>query len=211
MRTFELFVVLPTLLGISLLLAREQKDLGQLKPFELAVWIGIIAVVELLPVPVWRGVQIGMGFPLLMAVAFLYQPPEAALAALLGTSDLREFRRQLTVLRALFNRCQVSIAVLAASAVFHSLISIRTSSAFPLVAAAMLAAIVDYLVNNGLVAVYLSIKYAMSPTKVIRQLRIGPFAEYIISYLGLAVFGLILAKLFPEVSFWVVLGYVPPL
>lgn len=202
---------MPILLGIVLLVTRDLDDFEQSDVVHLTAWVLIIGLVELLPVPMWRGVQIGMGFPLLMAVAFLHQPPAAALVALLGTSDPREFKREVSPLRALFNRCQVALSVYAASAVFHSMASIETSRILLLVVAAMLAAVVDYIVNYGLVAAYLSIQHAMSPTRVIRQLRIGPFAEYIISYLGLAVFGLILAKLFPEVRFWVVLGYVPPL
>lgn len=210
--TFEVLIVLPTLVGIGVLLAQEQEDFGRSLLVKLAVWIGVIGLVELLPVPVWRGVQIGMGFPLLMTVGFLYLPPAAALVALLGTSDPREFRREVTPLRALFNRCQVALSVFAASTVFHSLASIDKSPTIVLVAAAMLAATVDYVVNTGLVAAGASIQYGMSPTKVIRQLRIGRFSEYVISYLGLAVFGLVLARLFDiGGNFWVVPGYVLPL
>jgi signal transduction histidine kinase len=75
----------------------------------------------------------------------------------------------------------------------------------------MLAAIVDYVVNYGLVTIAASIHYRLSPQRVIRQLRIGNPTEFLISYLGLAVFGLILAKLFLDVSFWVVPGYALPL
>ena len=211
--TFEVLVVVPTLAGIGILLAQESQDFGQLRLIELAVWIGIIALVELLPVPVWRGVQIGMGFPLLMTVGFLYLPPEAALVALLGESDPRELKREVTPLRALFNRCQVALSVFAASAVFHSQAAIEVSPTVVLIVAAMLAAIVDYLVNSGLVTIGASIHYRMYPTEVIRQLRIGNPAEFVVSYLGLAVFGLVLARLFKidGVGFWVVPGYVLPL
>jgi signal transduction histidine kinase len=77
----------------------------------------------------------------------------------------------------------------------------------------MLAAIVDYAVNNGLVAVWLGIQYKMLPTRAIRQLRIGSRIEFLVSYLGLGAFGLVLAKLFvlDGVKFWVVPGYVAPL
>ena len=40
----------------------------------LAVWAIVIGLVELLPVPAWRGLTISVGFPLMMVVAFLYQP-----------------------------------------------------------------------------------------------------------------------------------------
>ena len=212
-RSFELLVILPTLSAIAILLVREPKDLPGNKIVELAVWVLIVGLVELLPVPVWRGTHISLGVPLLMTVGFLYPPPAAALVALIGTSDPRELRHEVSALRALFNRCQVAISVLAASAVFHSMATIGTSQTVVLVAAAALAAIVDYLVNTSLVAVGASIQYGMSPLNVIRRLRIGSPTEFLISYLGLAVFGLFLAKLFAidGVSFWVIPGYVLPL
>ena len=149
-RSFELLVILPTLSSIALLLVREPDDLNEIA--ELTVWVLVIGLVELLPVPVWRGTHISLGVPLLMTVGFLYQPPAAALVALIGTSDPRELRHEVSALRALFNRCQVAVSVLAASAVFHSLAEIHTSPTLVLVAAAALAAIVDYLVNTSLVA-----------------------------------------------------------
>src|SRR6266508_6071558 len=170
-RSFELLVILPTLSAISILLVREPHDLDRI--VELTVWVLIAALVELLPVPAWRGTHLSLGVPLLMTVGFLYQPPAAALVALIGSSDPRELRHEVSALRALFNRCQVAVSVLAASAVFHSLAGIHTSPTLFLVAAAALAAIVDYLVNTSLVAIGASIQYGMSPLNVIRRLRIG--------------------------------------
>ncbi len=75
----------------------------------------------------------------------------------------------------------------------------------------MLAAMVDYIVNWSLVALAASIHYGMRPMSVIREMRVGAGREFLVSYLGLAVFGLIVAKLFLDVQFWVVPGYVAPL
>jgi signal transduction histidine kinase len=210
-RSFELLVILPTLSSIAILLVHEPDDLNRMP--ELIVWVLVVGLVELLPVPVWRGTHISLGVPLLMTVGFLYPPPAAALVALIGTSDPRELRHEVSALRALFNRCQVAVSVLAASAVFHSLADIDKTPTLFLVAAAALAAIVDYLVNTSLVAVGASIQYGMSLLSVIRRLRIGNPTEFLISYLGLAIFGLFLAKLFAidGVKFWVVPGYVLPL
>ena len=79
-RSFELLVILPTLSAIAILLVREPKDLPGNKIVELAVWVLIVGLVELLPVPVWRGTHISLGVPLLMTVGFLYPPPAAALS-----------------------------------------------------------------------------------------------------------------------------------
>jgi signal transduction histidine kinase len=154
-----------------------------------------------------------MGFPLLMVVAFLYDPALAAAAAFLAASDPREYRREVGPLRALFNRCQVALAVGAASAIFHSLVSIESNNAFLLLGAASLAAVADYVVNATLVCLAASIHYRMDPFRVIRQLRVGRLSEFVISYLGLAVFGVILAKVYDAegIGFYAVPVFVLPL
>ena len=208
---FELAVSLPTLLGLVFAVTREGAAAveGDLAP--LLGWIITIALVELIPVPMWRGTTISMGFPLLMVVAFLYEPPAAAAAAFLAASDPREIRREVGLLRALFNRSQVALAVGASSAVFHALASVSSSPPLDLLAAAALAAVVDYMVNSTLVCLAASIHFWMSPLRVIRQLRVGRLSEFVVSYLGLAVFGLFLATVFLEVGWFAVPVFVLPL
>jgi len=176
-------------------------------------WVILVAVVEALPVPAWHGLQISVGFPLLMVVGFVYAPPAAALCAFLGASDPREYRGKVSVLRALFNRSQVALSVLAASAVFHAIADLDTSSPARLLLAALLAAVVDYLVNSGIITIVVSIDARIPPQRVIRELKIGRLSEFLISYLGLAFFGLFLAKVvtMEDVGFWPVPVFVIPL
>jgi signal transduction histidine kinase len=200
-------VIAPTLLGAAWLVAR---DPGALKP-SLLLWAGIVAMVELLPVPAWRGLPLSVGFPILIAVGFVYVDPiAAALTALVGSLDPREFRGEVSVLRALFNRSQIALSVFAASAFFHLIASIK-SPPLILFAAAMLAAIVDYAVNTTLVTVGASIMYRMPPSRVFRELRIGSLSEFFVSYLGLALLGLILAVFFDLFEFWAVPVFLLPL
>jgi signal transduction histidine kinase len=212
LQAFEALVIAPTLTLIAVSLVRSDTALAGNAPVELAVWVLIIGLVELIPVPMWRGTHISMGFPLLMVVAFLYEPPAAALAALLAASDPRELKHEVGFLRALFNRCQVALSVFAASAVFHALVDIQDSQVAGLFLAAALASVVDYLVNATFVCFAASIYYRMPPLRVIRQLKVGRLSEFVISYLGLAVFGLILAKFFiiEGVGFWSVPIFVLP-
>jgi len=176
-------------------------------------WVILVAVVEALPVPAWHGLQISVGFPLLMVVGFVYAPPAAALCAFLGASDPREYRGKVSLLRALFNRSQVALSVLAASAVFHAIADLDTSSPARLLLAALLAAVVDYLVNSGIITIVVSIDARIPPQRVIRELKIGRLSEFLISYLGLAFFGLFLAKVvtMEDVGFWPVPVFVIPL
>src|SRR5918999_522471 len=182
MAIFELAVIIPTLGGVAYLLALE----SSLPVGQLVIWTVVVAVVELLPVTLWRGMQMSMAFPLLLAVAFLYSPPAAAGVAFLGSFDLRELRGGTTPLRALFNRAQVAISVLAAGWVFHLLASVESPPTI-LIPAALLAAALDYLVNMTLVSAGGVILYRLRPVEMIQKLRIGSLSEFLISYLGLGV------------------------
>lgn len=201
--------MVPTLGAVAFLLIRDPSVLST----DLIPWVLLIAIVEALPVPAWHGLQISVGFPLLMVVGFVYDPAAAALCAFLGALDPREYRRQVSFLRALFNRSQVTLSVLAASAVFHSLARLNSSPPVRLLLAALLAAVVDYFVNSGVITVVVSLDARMPPQRVIRELRIGRLSEFLVSYVGLAFFGLFLAKVvtIQGVGFWPVPVFVIPL
>ncbi len=206
LRFFELAVAVPTVGLIGFLVAREAR-------FDawLLLWAVTVALVEVLPVPAWHGLQVSVGFPLLMVVAFVYPPGPAGLVAFLGASDPREFRRDVSFLRAIFNRSQVALSVLAASATFHSLADLRGTSTLILIVAALLAAVVDYIINSSVVTVAVTVHSGLAPARVMRELRIGRLSEFLISYLGLAFFGLFLAKFYLEMGFWTVPIFVIPL
>lgn len=204
---FGLLVVVPTVSGIGFLVWQDRAGLSPI----LLAWIALVAAVELLPVPTWRNVQVSLGFPLLIAVGLTYPPGVAALVALLGSLDPREWKGEVSPLRALFNRCQVALAVLAASAVFHEFSNIQDSIGV-VIPAALLATMVDYVINLGLVTGAVSLAYRVRPTVVVREL-LGRGQEFLISYVGLGLVGTVLAKLYsiPSVGFWSVLTVLAPL
>ena len=78
---FELGIVLPTLVG-----GRDPCSCAALRCFNdgLLIWIVLVAVTDLLPVPAWRGLQVSLAFPLLMMVGILYWPAAAGVVAFLG-------------------------------------------------------------------------------------------------------------------------------
>jgi signal transduction histidine kinase len=204
---FELGIVLPTLVGGVFLAVRDPTVFK----LELLIWAVLVAGTDLLPVPAWRGLQVSLAFPLLMMVGILYSPAAAGAAALLGTTDPREFRREVSFLHAIFNRCQVTLSVVAASAVYHALAGRGLNSGFRGVVAAMLAAVADYLINTGIVTLYVAIKTGLAPWAVMKELRIGRLSEFLVSYMGLAFLGLALAVLFDQVQFWVLPAVFAPL
>jgi signal transduction histidine kinase len=176
---------------------------------DVSFWVVVIGVVELLHVQVWKSIQVSMGVPLLMATAFLYPPEIAGLIGLLSSSDPREWRHEVTLSRALFNRSQVALSVFLASAAFH----VFDGSVNTLPGAlrgAPAAVLVDFLVNTTLVSVLISLLQKTSVREVRRRLRIGSAQEFLISYMGLGLLGVLLARLF-EQGWWAVAVFVLPL
>jgi signal transduction histidine kinase len=178
-------------------------------------WALLVAAVELLPVPTWRGLTLSVGFPLLMMIAILYPPNAAGVVAFLGASDPRETKREVALSTALFNRSQVALSVLAAGLVFHQFqtpfVPLEDSFAWVLVMAAALAAIADYVVNAGLVATFMSIKLRVPFDKMLKQFTIGSGREFLVSYLGLGALGLTLAVFYQKVGLWMLPAVVAPL
>jgi signal transduction histidine kinase len=209
-------VILPTLVLGAVLIATHPEDFQAL----LFLWALAVALVELVPVPAWRGIHLSLAFPLLMALAFVYSPIAAATTAFVGSADPREFRREVTLLRAVFNRAQVALSVFAASAVFHSIAGggsapredvIQTPLGILLVAAT-LAALADYLVNSTMVTLFTSLRVGLPPFQVLRELRIGSPSEFLLSYVGLGFLGLTMAKFaVDKVGLWALPAFLAPL
>lgn len=211
-RILELATVIPTLGLIGGHLVMDDfahfREPGHVADF--FFWLFLVTVVEFFPVPAWRSAHVSIGFPLLMAVAFLDPPHVAATVALIGSSDPRELRGEVTLLRALFNRSQIALSVYAASAAFH-LLGDAAAPWQTLFGAALLAVLVDYIVNSSLVSLAGSLIYAVSFREVLRKLRIGSPLEFLVSYMGLGVLGAMLARLHVEVGAWAVVTFVMPL
>lgn len=212
-RMFELIVFVPTVLLVlgSLFLGEH----GYLSDRALVIgavfWTVVIAVVELLPIPIWRSLQVGPGFPLFTAAAFIHPAALAAVIAFLGASDPREFKGQVRPLRALFNRAQLALSVFCASAAFHALGGTTADWVPELIFAAPAAVLAFHIVNIILVGIALGLTYDRPVQEVLRHLKIGNAFEYFVSYLGLGLLGVLLARLYINVGWWAVAAFVMPL
>jgi signal transduction histidine kinase len=204
---FEVAIVLPTLALIAGLIVTSDE------PFTATVllWSILIGLIELMPVPAWRGLTISVGFPVLIMIAILYPPGTAGLVTLLGMTDPRELRREMPLAASLFNRAQVALSVVAASVVFRSTGDLETSATWVLLASASAAAVADYLVNASLVTVYMTVRSGIPPARVIRELRIGNIRDFLVSYLGLGILGLALAKFYHAAGVWALPPCLAPL
>lgn len=204
----ELAVVVPTLAWFAWAISRTGEV--TIPPWAFLFFIAAVMVVDLIPVPVWGGMQLSLSFPILIGVAMLFPPAVAGLIALLGSVDPREFRREVGPMRAIWNRTQMAVAIIASSAVFHSLASL-SSDWWRLIPAAALATICAYVANVLLVATHGSFTYRMPIPKVLTKMHGTRPYEFILSYLGLGLFGLAIAQFFRVDGPWSVVVFLAPL
>src|SRR4029079_9752304 len=204
---YALLVAVPTILFTVVRMAQTPEQFNR----EVVIWVVLVAIAELMPVPAWRRINVSLGFPLLMAVGILYAPAWAAGIALVGSVDPAEFRHETTFMKAVFNRSQVALAVLLASATFHALADVHVDPVWWVVVATLVASLVDYVTNLSLVVVATGLMYERSIVALARQfLRIN---EFLVSYAGLSVMGAVLAELSLDtrVGLWAVLVVIAPL
>ena len=149
LRLYELAVAAPLLAWIVL---EATTDHRMLSPAMLA-WAAAIAVVDLLPLPISADKHFSLSFPLQLSTALLYSPWVATAIAFLGTTDRREMRREITILKGLFIRAQIAVSVAAEAYVFHG-ISTLHSHWWTLGAAVLLATLVGYGTNVLLVGCF---------------------------------------------------------
>jgi signal transduction histidine kinase len=182
------------------------------KVIELLFWTLVIAVVELLPVSVSKTLQLSLSYPILLAAAILYEPAVVGAIALVGSFDSRELRRELPLLTALFNRCQIAFSALTAGVVFHAFASVRSPLSV-LLPSVILASASAYAVNVVLVAIYMRLVYTQPLRSVISQLRLGAASQFLLNHLGLGLIGVVIARLYTYsgVGIWSVVAFVLPL
>jgi signal transduction histidine kinase len=179
-------------------------------PFDLIFFTFAVATVSLLPVPVSRVLQLTLSFPIQLGVAILYDPVVAAAVAFVGSFDSRELKREISPLKALFNRSQIAVSMLAGSAVFHSFASIDSRPGL-LITAALAGTAANYCVNVTLVALAMRLLYGMPLPSVLGQLRFGALREFLLNYLGLGLVGVVIARLYEGVGILSVAAFVLPL
>ena len=204
---FEASICLPVLFFIIAAAVREPAIFTD---WELLAWILAIAMVDLLPVPTQVEESFSLSFPLELAVAILYPAPIAAAVALLGSSDIREVRGGVSFRLALWNRAQVAAAVVVESFLFHQVATL-SSRWYVLGFAVLLAAVAGYGTNMLLVAVHVHLKLDHKLRAVIVEMHSGVFGEFILSYMGLALFSVLVALSFKALGPWAIVVFMAPL
>jgi signal transduction histidine kinase len=205
--TYQVVVIVPTIVYLAISLARDPAEVQQAS---VLLFLVSVAVVDLIPVPGWGGLQLSLSFPLLLGVAIVFEPPVATLIAFLGSVDPREFRREVGPLKALFNRSQMALSVLAASLLF-GLVADLSSPWQRMLLGIMLAATAAYAINAGLVARLEAFARGLSVRQVLIRMHGSAPYEFLLSYIGLGLFGAVIAEFYDSDGFWSVIVFLGPL
>jgi signal transduction histidine kinase len=165
------------------------------------IWILIAAGVGLVPVKSGYGLAFSIDIPLLLASAFVFSPFTAGAIALAGACDVREIRRTTSLTSAAFNRAQIALCVMTASAVFHGINGPGGSRSTEILAA-VLALAVDVALNYVLVVASYVLRQPTSLTDVLRQMKLGSTPGFVISYLCLGVMSVLFAESYLHLGVW---------
>ena len=206
-RAFELLVVLPLFAWLAIEFTRHPGEISDLLLLE---WVVAIAITDLLPIPTTVGLPFSLSFPLQLSVALIYQPAVAGAVVFLGSTDSREFHRDVAIPTALFNRAQMAWSVVLESFVFHHIASLDAPW-YILGPAVLASGVIGYALNALLVAIHVRISTGQPILAVLREMHVGVFGEFIASYMGLALFSVVVATTFVKIGPWSIAVFIAPL
>jgi signal transduction histidine kinase len=171
---------------------------------ELLFWAALIVAVNFLPLNLGE-ITVTLDMSILVAVSLLYQPPVAVLIGVVAAIDVRELEGRVSLLRAVFNRAQIGLSVLAASVVFHSFAE-SVQSEHRVVLGTVIAVLTFHVTNLTLVIIHTRLR-----TRTWHRLSVGGPVQFLITYLGYGALGLVLARLFTDVGAWSVVILLIPI
>jgi signal transduction histidine kinase len=200
-------------LGALLILGMASSLDGQSLPTtigELFLWIALVGSASLVPLTSQAGPALVMDLPILLGAGFVFGPVFAGFVGLIGCVDIRELRREVSISRALLNRAQISLSVMAATLVFQGLrghLGVWPWAAF----AGLLALVADCAVNYTLVAIATSLMSKRPARNVLREMSFGSLGTFILAYFCFGFLGVLLAETYARLGFAGVAGFVAPI
>jgi signal transduction histidine kinase len=195
------------LLGMGVALVGEQLLAHS---WEIALWTIAVAVVGVAAVQLSGGAQLGLDMPLLLAAGYVLGPFAAGLVAFAGYIDLREFRRRIPLERALFNRAQTSLSVMAATAAFSVVWDMGPTWPMAMLGA-MMALCVDVSLNVAMVAGVMALHEHAPPRDALSRLRLGSLADFVGTYACFGLLSLVLAEVYRSAGAWSLVTCILPL
>lgn len=169
---------------------------------ELFFWFAACVSSNLLPAPVTRDVEVTMSGPVNLAIAYLFPPPVAAAVVFFGALTGWELRREVAISHAVFNRAQLALATVAASALLdvHSLHVWR-----------YVAAILTYNAVNNVAVILADNCWYGTRLKESGRRIVSPLPAFVGSYLVLGYLGIIFAMVYVDLGWWAVAPFLVPL
>jgi signal transduction histidine kinase len=169
--------------------------------WSLIAWAAVVALVGVASVSSDAGPQLGLDMPLLLAAGFLFGPGLGGAIAFAAYVDLREFRGEISLVRALYNRAQTSLSVMFASVIFT--VAGGQVGVWPAaLLASSLAVAADCFANYSLVTAVKSLHDRDSPRAIVAGLHLGPPLAFVLTYLSYGLLSLILAEIYVELGVW---------
>jgi diguanylate cyclase (GGDEF)-like protein len=206
-RSFELLVVVPLLAYLAYQV--RHASLGLLG-WKVLVWGGAIALVHLMPLPRRMPFPFSLSFPLHLSVALLYPAPVAAVIVFLASIDQEELRKEHPPLTIAFRHAQLSLTVLAMGTIFHRFTGLHDRW-FVVGAVVLATALIGYAISTMVAAEWQTLRYRHRLDHVLRAMHGGVMAEFLLSYLGLALFSLLVATTTRTVGLWAIVVFIAPL
>jgi diguanylate cyclase (GGDEF)-like protein len=207
LRLYEAFVAFPLL---AYLAYESVRSPDAFMDWRILVWAGAIALVHLMPMPRRMPFPLSLSFPLELSAALLYPAHVAAVVAFVASIDQEELRGEHPPLTILFRHAQVALFVLAQGTVFHGLTDLQDRW-FVVASAVILTALVGYTISTMVTAEWQTLRFRHRLDHVLRAMHEGVFVEFLLSYLGLALFSLLVAITTRTVGLWAIVVFIAPL
>ncbi|MGH2739365.1 MAG: sensor histidine kinase [Actinomycetota bacterium] len=174
---------------------------------ELLFWALLIGVLNLFPIRVGDRALV-LDQPLLIAVAMIYPAEVAATVTLLGATDTREFRREVTLQLAIFNRVQVALTVFVVAFAFKAVGG--SLDPWPIATLGTAFAVTVNLILNVLLVSVHDATAGKGFRRTLMALRVGKPSEFLLTSFSYAVLALVVARVFVDVGAWAVVVFLIP-
>ncbi len=175
----------------------------------LLAWVAVVAAVGAASLSFESGQALALDMPVLLAIGYLFGPIVAGSVAFAAYVDAREWRGEIPIVRALFNRAQTSLSVMAATGIFA--IVVDGGGGWPItLLAAFLAVGADCLVNYGTVISVLCLHERITPWDGLSRLYFGSLPEFALTYASFGLLSIMLAEIYESVGAWSLLVFVIP-
>lgn len=172
-------------------------------------WLLVVAAVGFASVPFESGQQLGLDLPVLLSVGYLFGPIVAGATAFVAYVDARELRGEIPLVRALFNRAQTSLSVMAATWIF-GLVAGSQDHWLTTLFAAFVAVGTDCIVNYGTVVAVICLHDRITPLDGFGRLYFGSLPEFAVTYASFGLLSVMLTEMYLALGAWSLTVFVIP-